>query len=208
LASGGGLFFLTALVAWAMHRRERHRAWNATRWFFVLGYAHTGLQLHAFHAWRTYFGDQLVTVVWLIVAYLAYGAVGSLLAESTRSLSTRRQLGLTAGLLVAHVALLWGLPFSSSAVIRWSYAAVALLPGGLLMGLWLPLGLRRADTDGLGTWLAADALGTLAGAAAVYLFMVPLGGSAYLVPAVLAYLWLAATWPDIPVQEHGSSTAG
>ena len=195
LGSGAGLFALTALVIWAMHRRQRDRVWNATRWFFVLGYAHTGLQLHAFHAWRTYFGDELVTVIWLIVAWLAYGAVGSVLAERIRTLSGRLQLGLTTGLLLAHLLFIAGLPFDASAWIRWSYAALALIPGGLLMGLWLPLGLRRADTDGLGVWLAADALGTLAGAAVIYLLMVPLGGTVYLVPAVVAYLWLARSWP-------------
>jgi len=194
LASGGGLMLLTMLVAGVMRRRARNHAWNATTWFFVLGYAHTGLQLHAFHAWRTYFGDQLITVLWLIVAFLAYGAVGSALVEPIRALSKRRQLLLTALLLFAHVALMAGLPFSSSAWIRWLYAALALLPGGLLMGFWLPLGLRRADTGGLGVWLAADALGTLAGAGAIYLLMVPLGGTVYLIPAVLAYLWLAYRW--------------
>lgn len=62
------------------------------------------------------------------------------------------------------------------------------------MGMWMPLGLSRAESDGLGIWLAADALGTLAGAAALYLLMVPLGGTVYLIPAVLLYLHIASRW--------------
>jgi len=188
---GGGLVLLTSLMALVMHRRSRQRPWNAVGWFFALGIAHTGLQLHAFHAWRTYFGDELRTVWWLIIAWLAYGAVGSALAER---LARRRVVLMTASLVAAHLLLTALLPFSAGAVARVSYALIALLPGGLLMGMWMPLGLSRADADGLGTWLAADALGTLAGAAALYLLMVPLGGTAYLIPAVMFYLVIAIRW--------------
>lgn len=188
---GGGLVLLTSLLALRLHHRSRQRRWNAVGWFFALGVAHTGLQLHAFHAWRTYFGDELRTVWWLIIAWLAYGAVGSALAKR---IAGRRVVLTTAGLLVAHLLLTTLLPFSADSLARMSYSAVALLPGGLLMGMWMPLGLSRADADGLGLWLAADALGTLAGAAALYLLMVPLGGTAYLIPAALLYVFIASRW--------------
>jgi hypothetical protein len=188
---GGGLVLLTGLMGLGLHYRSRRRSWNAVGWFFALGVAHTGLQLHAFHAWRTYFGDELRTVWWLIIAWLAYGAVGSALA---RRLAGNRVVLTTAGLLAAHLLLTALLPFSAGAWTRVGYSLFALLPGGLLMGMWMPLGLSRADPDGLGVWLAADAVRTLAGAAALYLLMVPLGGTAYVVPAVLLYVLIAIRW--------------
>jgi flagellar motor component MotA len=67
------------------------------------------------------------------------------------------------------------------------------MPAGLVMGALFPLGLERARADTLGVWMAADALGTLAGAAVVYLVCLPFGLDALGLGSVAVYVAITIT---------------
>ena len=169
--------------------------WNAAGWFFALGVAHATLQIHAMYAWWAYFGDELLTILRVIVWFLIYGAVGSALAGrlSPRLAGWGARVGVAAALLAVHAAGVALIPFEESAAwARELYAAAALLPGGLLMGALMPLGLAGASADRVGRNLCADALGTLAGYAGMYLVLLPAGMTAYGAVGVALYLGVAA----------------
>ena len=197
---GGAVFCLALLALRAVAQRGRGLGWNASRWFFLLGIAHTTLQLHGFHAWRTYFGDSFKTLWWMIIGWLVVAAVASALSPRLLALfeDDERRLKFTTKLLAAHFIATWLLPFWLSwAWARALFGAIALVPGGVLLGIWMPLGLRTAPEDRVGAWLAADALGTLAGAALLYVIMLPFGVPAFALLPIAAYLLLAKYWRPV-----------
>jgi len=195
LGVAGGMAGLAAAAGLMMAWRWRRGAgWNAAPYFLVVGAGHTALQFHAFYAWRAYYNDELMTIIRLIVAFLIYGAIGSALASRIPKawLGPPRLLGV-GGLLLLHFLALRGLPFlESEAALRELYGLLACAPGGLLMGLFVPLGLEAAPGRRLGGHLAADALGTMAGYALLYLVYLPLGARWYGAMAGALYLIAAA----------------
>jgi hypothetical protein len=195
-----GLAAIFLLIASGLALRERRTAngagdWrNASIFVALVGTGHMALQLHAFHLARTLLDDSVRTVLICIVAFLFWGALGSLGAERWRRLLTpTTAVAGAAGLLALHWFGLAHLPFAvDTEWIRWAAMALATAPGGLLMGALLPLGLRRASPRQLHGLIAVDAAGTLAGYALVYPVMLPLGATALGVVAVATYL--VAAW--------------
>lgn len=193
LVLAGILLVGAATAALGIGERVRHP--RGAAWFFGLGVAHTGLQAHAFYAWRAYFGDEIGTILRLIALFLLAGALGS---ASVRRVPSRWlagwRLGLgVAGLLALHALALRGLPFlQPDGVARALYGALAPLPAGVLMGALFPVGMRGATPAGVRVHLAADALGTLAGAAAVYLIALPLGLGALGAVSAAVYVGIGA----------------
>ncbi len=196
-----GVAALLVLAALGLAWRERARATAPDAWrgaaLFVLGVGvgHIALQLHAFHLARTYFQDSVRTVLVMIVLFLGWGVVGSALLDRLPRawLRSGRWLVAAAALLALHGLLLSHLPFHrDEAWIRGLAALVATLPGGVLMGALLPVGLRRAAPAQLPGLVAVDAAGTLAGYALIYPVMLPHGAAAFGVVAVGAYLMAAA----------------
>jgi spermidine synthase len=176
---------------------RRSTTWKATGWFWILGYFHAALQFHTFHMWRSFFGDSLKTVWWLIIIMLAMSSIASVGARPIAPLLRSRWVRVvgTVVLLGLHFAASLSLPFGeASNVIRFSYAVMALIPTSALLGLWMPLGLGSASTEGLGTWLAADAIGTLVAACGLFLLMIPLGGTPYGWTVVVSGLLVAWAW--------------
>ncbi len=184
------------LLALGVAARERLRFRSPEDWHhgaafvFAVGVGHIALQLHAFHLARTYFTDSVRTILVMIVLFLAWGALGSALADRLRGPSrSPSTLTVAALLLAAHWALITHLPTgATSAGVRWGAALLATAPGGLLMGAVLPLGLRRASPRQLRGLVAVDAAGTLAGYALIYPVMLPHGAFVYGVVAVGCYL--------------------
>jgi len=108
----------------------------------------------------------------------------------------RGVLGLTAGAMVLHVVLLFFVPFEEpSTVVREVFAALALLPGGVLMGALFPLGIARVPECAVGASLLADALGTLVGYTLLFVVFLPLGWPAFAATSALCYLVAAALVP-------------
>ncbi len=186
--------FLGLIMTWA---RRKETGWLATPWFWTLGYFHAALQFHTFHLWRTYFGDSLKTVWWLIIINFALGGLASALAgplQPRLGSRTVRLLG-TSVLFGLHFWACSVLPFNEpSLALRAVYGIVALIPSSILLGIWMPLGLRSASTSGLGNWLAADAIGTLVAASTIFMVLIPYGGRAYGLTVVVTGLLIAALW--------------
>jgi hypothetical protein len=188
-----GLAALVAGFALVVALGLGRRGGKATLWFFALGVAHTCLQTHSFYAWRSFFGDEIGTILRLIATFLATGALGAWAVGRTRA----RGMGLSVaaiGLLVLHLVVLRHIPFASTETwVRELYGVFGPMPAGLVMGALFPLGLERARADTLGVWMAADALGTLAGAAVVYLVCLPFGLDALGLGSVAVYVAITIT---------------
>jgi hypothetical protein len=154
-----------------------------------------------FFAFRSFWNDEITTMTRVVIALLAYGALGAWLAgrlvQRGRLPGLLTRLALTAGLLGLHALGMRHLPFTSpSTVWREVCGALALLPGGVLLGTFFPLGLARVHERLVGRALLADALGTLATGALFFLVFLSFGRDAFLGVAVLAYLLAASVaWP-------------
>jgi hypothetical protein len=136
----------------------------------------------------------------MIIGWLVIAAVASALSPRLVGLfgQDKYRFNLTANLLGAHFIATWLLPFwLSYDWLRVLYGAVALVPGGVLLGIWMPLGLHAAPEDRVGAWLAADALGTLAGAALLYVVMLPFGVTYFALLPAASYLLLARYWRPV-----------
>jgi hypothetical protein len=188
------------LLAFAAPRGPPGRIRTAA-YFALLGIAHTGVQMATFFAFCSFWNDEITTMTRVVIALLAYGALGAWLAghlvRRGRLPGLLTRLALTAGLLGLHALGMRHLPFTSpSTVWREVCGALALLPGGVLLGTFFPLGLARVHERLVGRALLADALGTLATGALFFLVFLSFGRDAFLGVAVLAYLLAASVaWP-------------
>ena len=91
-------------------------------------------------------------------------------------------------LLAIHLVALKWIPFADGRWwIRELYAAVSLLPGGILMGVFFPLGLAVAGRELVGRNLLADAIGTLFVMALIFFTLIPFGLTTFAFCALLAY---------------------
>jgi len=188
--AGGAVALALALVVLLSRWARGGAGWNPIPYFFAVGLGHAIIQFHAFYAWRTFFGDDLLTIIRLIVYFLLYGALGSWLSvRAPRSwLAAGPRTALVAGLFVLHFVGIALIPFEQSqAWLRELYGLVALAPGGLLLGVYFPLGIASASERRVAPGMAADALGTLAGYALMYLIYVPVGALAFAATGVLCY---------------------
>ncbi len=190
-AMAGGVMAICAAALWFLRRRAASgTGWNPIAFFFAIGIAHTGLQLATIHAYRGYFTDQVHTMVRLFLYFLVYGAIGSALAHRLpgRWLETGPRVGGTVLLLAIHLVALKWIPFADGRWwIRELYAAVSLLPGGILMGVFFPLGLAVAGRELVGRNLLADAIGTLFVMALIFFTLIPFGLTTFAFCALLAY---------------------
>jgi hypothetical protein len=195
LGVAAAMVALAAVITGALTRSWRGGpGWNAAPYFLVVGAGHTALQFHTFYTWRAYYNDELLTILCLIVCFLLFGAAGSALAPRLpRSWLGPPRVAGAAALLLLHFLAGQHLPFlESDTAWRVAYGVLACAPGGLLMGLFLPLGLDAAPPQRLGGHLAADALGTLAGYALLYLIYLPFGARWFGATAAGLYLLAAA----------------
>jgi hypothetical protein len=95
--------------------------------------------------------------------------------------------------LAFHTLGLYSMPFEQpGAVLRELAAAGLLLPGGVLLGVFFPLGLARVGPGWIGRCLLADGLGVIFAYGALVLVALPCGLTALLTLALVAYT-LAAT---------------
>ncbi len=175
-------------------------AWNPILFFFAIGVAHTCMQLATIHAYRGFFTDQVHTMVRLVIYFLVYGAIGSALAHRLppRALAALPRIAGTVLLLLIHLATLEWIPFAEGRWwIRELYPALTLLPAGVLMGVFFPLGLAAARHDLVGRNLLADAIGALAAMALIFFTLIPFGQMAFALCALLAYC--VAAWLLRPV---------
>ncbi len=204
-AVAGGILLLGLLGLGLLYRfRPRQEGrWNGLGFCFLVGIAHALVTMHTFYTWRSYYGDELLTILRLMVAFLITGALG---AACTQRLAPRLpgragRVLLVLGVLGLHLAASACLPFEESrAWIREIYGLLAVFPAGFTLGLFLPLGLAVASREDLGRNLCADALGALVAYALVYLVYLPFGGPAYVALGIGMYMAAAALLERAPAK--------
>ena len=145
--------------------RARSAEWNPCGYTFCVGIGHIAIQIATFIAYRTYFGDEVLTIMRLISYFLFYGAVGSLLSGRLRRLpGATPRVGIVVAVFALHFALLQAIPFSeANLLVRELWAASTLLPAGVLMGVFFPLALARAGSGFVARVVLVDAIGTFVG---------------------------------------------
>jgi len=146
--------------------RARSGDWNPTGYTFCIGIGHIAVQIATFVAYRSYFGDEVLTIMRVISYFLLFGAAGSLLSAKLRHRTPGGALRFIAVVTIfgLHLVLLKSLPFHHSGAFgRELWAALTLMPGGLLMGVFFPLAIARSGAALVGRVVLVDALGTFVG---------------------------------------------
>lgn len=165
------------------------RGWNPIPYFVAIGVGHSVLLVGSCYAWRTYYTDDVLTVVRVLAWLITFGAVGAAVADRLRGRfggGTVAAFGV--GLLVLHVALWSVIPFGEASVpVRELVGALLLLPGGFAMGLFFPLGLGLAPAPKVGAAILADAAGTLLGYCCLTLVAIPFGLGAFAALGLACY---------------------
>ena len=157
----------TTLVAIGLLGYFRRRAGGALRpvgFFSLLGFGYILVEAATIYRCRALLQDEVQTLLTALPMLLAWATIGSLNAKRFASWSPLPLVGLLVLGFGTHVFLLDILPFRSPELwVRYVVLALALLPGGLLLGLLMPLGLQRHQEPG--DALLFDCVGTLLGAA-------------------------------------------
>jgi hypothetical protein len=187
LAWLAGLGAAASLLCFATPGRRRLRAY-----YFFIGVAFMLVQYGAVSLFRSFFGDPVSTAYAVVLLMLGGMAIGSARLPTFLDWpKEKRGRAAALAVLISCVAL-WWLPLDLAfqpAVIRMGVAALVVLPGALLLGIFFPLGLRGQPPEAVSTAYVFDALGTVVGFLLFYLLAlgggIPLalgaGGLAYLV---------------------------
>ena len=139
-----------------------------------------GLQSHL----RSFLGDPVTTAYAALLLLLGGMALGSAKLERMLSWPPATRCWVGAGLLALSTGLLAGLPFhwsSAPFALRLATIAAALVPLGVVLGVFFPLGLRGEDATAAPPAYAWDAAGAVLGFGLFHLVAMPLG-----IPAALA----------------------
>ncbi len=177
------------LLAWRSGRGLT--GWNNTPYFFVIGVAYALMEIATFYRYRAFFGDEILTILRIIATFIAFAAIGSALSSRLPAwvLRPAPRIVATVLLLAVHYAGLLLIPFEQpNPWLRELFTLLFLLPGGLMMGVFFPLGIASGPRRLIGNAILADALGTLAGFSLLYLVYVPLGSWVFWGVAAAAYL--------------------
>jgi SAM-dependent methyltransferase len=175
------------LLGFAAPGRRRLRAY-----YFFIGVAFMLVQYGAVSLFRSFFGDPVSTAYAVVLLLLGGMAFGSARLPSFLAWSRERRGRAAALAVLISSAALWWLPLDLAfqpALVRLLVAAVVVVPGAVLLGIFFPLGLRDQPPEAVTTAYVFDALGTVVGFVLFYLLAlgggIPLalgsGGLAYLV---------------------------
>lgn len=166
-------------------------------YFFCIGVGYILLQLVLYARARSYFGEPSATVLWVTLLLFLASAAGSVAAPrvARAKLGPISALLAVAGLLGLGLVGLSLLPFGEpSLALRFLAAAGAILPLGLVAGIFFPAGLIRSEPDSLGWLLAIDAAGTFAGFVLFHLLSWYQSISTALIPMLVCYGLAVLLW--------------
>ncbi|MFA6238917.1 MAG: hypothetical protein WC635_16390 [Bacteriovorax sp.] len=158
------IFFITTLIVFLInHFKSVSR--EKTAYFYMIGVAHSLFTFHTFYVWRSYYGDDLITFLRL-VSYFIFCTIVSVVLISKYSLANWKSYILFIFLfllLALHFIFLAYIPFEhGSEIFRELYAILAVLPGGVLIGLMYPLAFSLIKKEEISPLILADAMGTFA----------------------------------------------
>jgi len=162
-------------------------------YYFLIGLAFVLVQYGVVSTFRSFFGDPVSTAYAVVLLLLAGMALGSAQLPALLGRPARQRWGLAVVAVAISVAALVWLPVDlafSSAGVRLGVAALAVLPGAVLLGVFFPLGLRGQAPEAVATAYIFDALGTVVGFLLFYL--IALQSGIPVAPAIGALAYCAA----------------
>jgi SAM-dependent methyltransferase len=146
-----------------------------------------GLQSHL----RSFLGDPVTTAYAALLLLLGGMALGSAKLEASMAWRPPTRWVAAVGLVALSTCLLVGLPFhwSNAAFgLRLAVVSAALVPLGMVLGAFFPLGLRGEDESAAPAAYAWDAAGAVLGFGLFHLIAMPMGIPATLLAGGVAYL--------------------
>jgi MFS family permease len=147
---------------------------------------------------RSFFGDPVSTAYAVVLLLLGGMAIGSARLPAFLAWPRVRRWGLAAVALSISCAALGWLPLDLAfqpAAIRLLVAALVVLPGAVLLGVFFPLGLRDQPPEAVTSAYVFDALGTVVGFLLFYLIALGSGIPLALVAGGLVY---TVAWGLLP----------
>jgi predicted membrane-bound spermidine synthase len=197
VASAVAVCLLGLAAAGRRGLRSRHGR-RLRAYYFFIGIAFMLVQYGLVSMFRSFFGDPVSTAYAVVLLLLAGMAIGSARLPMFLSWPRARRWGLAAAALsISCVALGW-LPLDLAfqpAAIRLLVAAVVVVPGAVLLGVFFPLGLRDQPPEAVTSAYVFDALGTVVGFLLFYLIALGSGIPLALVAGGLTYV---VAWRFLP----------
>ena len=198
LAAGAVAAWLLGLAA-PVRRPLRGRQGRQLRaYYFLIGIAFMLVQYGLVSMFRSFFGDPVSTAYAVVLLLLGGMAIGSARLSAFLAWPRARRWGLAAAALVISCAALAWLPLDLAfepAPIRLLVAALVVLPGAVLLGVFFPLGLRGQPPEAVTSAYVFDALGTVVGFLLFYLIAL---GSGILFALGAGGLVYVAAWGVLP----------
>ena len=164
---------------------------NLSYFFFFIGLGQVALQTHTMVWWRSYFGDHGITTLIIISLFAFFSAGVSILLtkEKVFSFVSNNLFKILFILSACHYLSLLSIPFDMNNIpLRWLLAAILLIPSGILVGLFFPIGLKLVSEKNLTKAYFIDSLGLVATYPLFILVLVNLGMNWFLVIPFAAYL--------------------
>jgi hypothetical protein len=169
----------SAVAAWLLglaasgRRRPLGRQVRQLRaYYFFIGVAFMLVQYGLVSMFRSFFGDPVSTAYAVVLLLLGGMAIGSTRLPAFLAWPRARRWGLAAAALSISCAALGWLPLDLAfqpVLIRLLVAALVVLPGAVLLGIFFPLGLRGQPPEAVTSAYVFDALGTVVGFLLFYL---------------------------------------
>jgi hypothetical protein len=198
LAASAVAVWLLGLAAPGRRRPGGRPGRQLRAYYFFIGIAFMLVQYGLVSMFRSFFGDPVSTAYAVVLLLLGGMAIGSARLPAFLAWPRTRRWGLSAvALFISCVALGW-LPLDLAfqpAAIRLLVAAVVVLPGAVLLGVFFPLGLRDQPPEAVTSAYVFDALGTVVGFLLFYLIALGSGIPLALGAGGLAY---AVAWGLLP----------
>ena len=173
------------MVGVAVPGRRRVRVY-----YLVIGAAFMLVQYGLLSTFRSFFGDPIATSYGVLLLLLIGMAIGSARLRKILALPGPLRGALMIGAVGCATLAVVALPSDlglSSWLPRFGIAAVTLLPLGVLLGTFFPLGLRGQPESAVSRADVFDALGTVVGFLLFPLIALPFGIPAALGCGAFAY---------------------
>ncbi len=175
-------------------------------YYFLIGAAFMLVQYAIVSAFRSFLGDPVTTAYSVVLLLLGGMAVGSARLPAFLAWPRGRQRIFAGVALLLSAAALGCLPTDLAFApfgVRLLIAAIAVIPVGVLLGIFFPLGLQGQGPEAVATAYLYDALGTVVGFLLFYVVALQLGIVAPFGVGAIAY---ALAWWILHARRPGGTT--
>ncbi len=159
-------------------------------YYLLLGAGFVFVQYAVFARLRSLFGDPVTTSYTALILLMTGMAIGSAVVPHLRRLGGVRRIAIVALCAALGIGFLVGVPLgtgSGSWLVRAGSVGAAMLPLGMALGVFFPLGLAGRPAAAVPTAFVFDAVGTALGFLAFHLVALAGGLTAALAAGVALY---------------------